>query len=82
MCTRARLVQAEKTTAWFGMPMSAAATQTANILLESDQPAYLEASIDPAAHGEAALGPIMRVVTLNTAAGQTLEFELRANVVR
>ena len=67
---------------WFGMPMSGTAEQAVKMWLEPDQPAYLEVSIDPAAHGDAALGPIMRMVTLRTAGGQALEFELRAKVVR
>jgi hypothetical protein len=45
------------------------------------QPAYLEARIDPAAHGEGGLGKITRVVYLKTAGGQELEFELQAEVV-
>lgn len=64
------------------MPMTIAAEQTANVRVDPDQQVYLEASIDPAAHGDTALGPIMRIVTLKTLSGQTLEFELRANIVQ
>ncbi len=46
-----------------------------------NQPAYLEARIDPAAHGEGGLGKITRVVYLKTAGGQEMEFELHAEIV-
>lgn len=60
--------------------MTAAEVGRANVRLSAGQPAYLEVSIDPAAHGDQAFGPILRVVTMRTASGQTMDFELRANV--
>ncbi len=54
----------------------------ANVRLAAGQPTYLEVSIDPAAHGEAGLGPIARAVFLRTADGQDLRFDLTATVVR
>ena len=54
----------------------------ANFELKSGQPASLEVSVDPAAHGEAGMGPIQRGAILETAAGQKLEFVLTATVVR
>lgn len=82
MCTRARLVQAGKASAWFGMPMPNAPVPPANMPLAADQPAYLEVTIDPAAHGEAGLGRIRRGVVLETAGGEVVRFELVAEVVR
>lgn len=54
----------------------------ANVHLGPEQAAYLEVSIDPAAHGDAGLGPIQRGTLLKTASGQSLEFLLTANVLR
>ena len=53
-----------------------------NIKLVAGEPAYLEVRIDPAAHGEAGIGPWTRGVAVSTAGGQRLEFVLTANVTR
>jgi hypothetical protein len=45
-------------------------------------PARLEVTIDPAAHGPNATGPISRGVVLTTAEGQELQFTLAAVVDR
>lgn len=82
MCTRARLVQTDRTSAWFGMPHRGAPLPAVNFTLLAATPAYLEVSVDPAAHGEAGLGPIQRGVRLTTAGGQELPFTLTAHVVR
>ncbi|MBN9392847.1 MAG: hypothetical protein J0I20_32750 [Chloroflexi bacterium] len=82
MCTTARLVQGDKISDWFGMPMSGAPVPDANFTVEPGQPAFLEVKIDPAAHGEAGLGPITRGVNLQTAGGQQFAFQLAAQVVR
>jgi hypothetical protein len=52
-----------------------------NFKFNPGQPAFLEVSIDPAAHGEKGLGPIKRGVNLQTTGGQNLKFELTAQVV-
>lgn len=80
MCTSARLVQGDKVSDWFGMPMAGVPVPDANFSLQPDKPAYLEVKIDPAAHGEAGLGPITRGVNLQTAGGQTFTFQLSARV--
>lgn len=79
MCTRARLVQAGQVSSWSGMNHDPSAPPQP-IRLKAGQAAYLEVSIDPAAHGESGIGPITRVAYLKTASGQQLEFELRAEV--
>jgi hypothetical protein len=56
--------------------------QTIRFPLRGSQPATLEVTIDPAAHGEAGLGSLERGVRVVTAGGQALEFILRAQVVR
>ena len=81
MCTRGRLVQAATVSDWFGMPMPDAPVPPANIALRPGGPSSLEISIDPAAHGEAGLGPIRRGVRLTTATGETMEFTVTATVV-
>lgn len=74
-------MQADRTSAWFGMSMANTAP-SARVRLEDGLPAYLEVSVDPAAHGDAGLGPVRRSVMLRTASGQTLQFEVAAYVVR
>jgi len=54
--------------------------QKPNFKLAGGQPAYLEVRIDPAAHGQAGIGPWTRGIAVGTASGQRLEFVLTANV--
>jgi hypothetical protein len=82
MCTSARLVQADNVSDWYGMSHQSSPVPRANIRLMPDSPAYLEVTIDPAAHGEAGLGRVVRAVLLETASGQRLQFVLSAEVVR
>jgi hypothetical protein len=62
------------------MPRQNAPAPPANVRLSQDQPAYLEVTVDPVAHGERGLGPIQRAVLLKTASGQELRFDLAAHV--
>lgn len=72
-------MQGAQTSVWFGVARSD--TPPANLRLASDEPAYLEVSFDPAAHGERGLGQVQRGVLLKTASGQELRFEVTAHVV-
>ncbi len=82
MCTKARLVQGGTTSEWYGMPMDGSnSIPNPNTLLRSGEPATLEVTIDPAAHGDAGLGPIERSVLLQTERGQRIEVNLTADVV-
>ena len=74
-------MQADRQTDWFGMTHDGP-SGVVSFDLEAGEPAYLEASIDPAAHGLDAIGPIERGVGVKLASGQTLEFNLKANLVR
>lgn len=82
MCTKARLVQAGHTSDWYGMDHSNGPVVASNIRLAANQPAYLEVTIDPAAHGPNGIGPIQRGVTLKTAGGQELTFDLHAQITK
>jgi hypothetical protein len=81
MCTKARLVQADKISEWAGMSHGSSAPGV-NVSLEPDQPAMLEVSIDPAAHGPDAVGPAKRAIFVTTASGQQLEFLVALNITR
>jgi hypothetical protein len=81
MCTKGRLVQADRQTDWFGMTHTGPNT-VVSFDLKGGEPAYLEATIDPAAHGLDAIGPIERGVSVKLASGQVLAFDLKANVTR
>lgn len=78
MCTRARLVQGASGSDWYGMPHGK--PEPIAFELRGGQPAYLQVTVDPAAHGEAGLGPIKRGVRLATNGGQTVDFLLSATV--
>ena len=80
MCTRARLVQADKVSPWSGMDHAAGAPRWQPWELTPDMPAQLEVTVDPAAHGPSGLGPISRGVMLQTSGGQDLQLVLRAVV--
>jgi hypothetical protein len=82
MCTSARLVQADNVSEWYGMSHQSSPVPRANIQLMPDSPAYLEVTIDPAAHGEAGLGRVVRAVMLETAGGQKVQFLMTADVIR
>jgi hypothetical protein len=81
MCTEARLVQANRVSDWFGMQHSVNFQTNANFRLIPDESAYLEVTVDPAAHGEAGLGPIRRAVLIKTQSEQLLQFDVVAEVV-
>jgi hypothetical protein len=81
MCTRARLVQADQTSDWLGMSHEGGPADV-NVALVPNTPAYVEVSIDPAAHGPGGAGPWTRVIGLRTAAGQELQFTLNALVTQ
>lgn len=80
MCTLARLVQAEETTDWFGMSHSVVADDLLDVRLTAG-PAALEVTVDPAAHGPAALGPIQRDVIVTTVTGERRRFTVLADVL-
>lgn len=63
---------------WYG----AAQQGSDPVELTGGEPATLEVSIDPAAHGEQGLGQNARGVVLETDNGDRFEFELNINVVR
>jgi hypothetical protein len=81
MCTKGRLVQADRKTDWFGMTHDGSGSPV-SFDLRSGEPAYLEVKIDPAAHGPDAIGPIERTVTVWLAGGQEFTVGLTANVTR
>jgi hypothetical protein len=81
MCTLARLVQANQVSEWFGMQHSTTFQANVNMRLEPNEPAYLEVTVDPAAHGDAGLGAIRRTVLLKTVSDQMLQLDLIAEVV-
>jgi hypothetical protein len=81
MCTKGRLVQANRQTDWFGLTHDGPST-TVSFDLKSGEPTYLEVKIDPAAHGPDAIGPIERGVSVKLASAQVLSFDLKANITR
>lgn len=65
---------------WAGMAHGLVPAWTAWRLQPGE--ARLEVTVDPAAHGPDAVGPLTRSATLRTASGQELQFTLKATVAR
>ncbi len=82
MCTLARLVQGGTVSEWYSMPMQNGSVPSPKVRLRSGEPAYLEVTINPAAHGNAGLGLLQRSVLLETEGGQRIQFDLTGDVVR
>ncbi|MHB1006018.1 MAG: hypothetical protein ACYC3S_10295 [Chloroflexota bacterium] len=82
MCTQARLVQAGQASEWHGMPMTDGQGHAYRFKLEPDQPATLEVTIDPAAHGPQGVGPFLRGITITTNDGKEYDFEMKGTIVR
>ncbi len=82
MCTQARLVQGGQASEWQGMPMSNGSVPAMRFKVAPDEPAYLEVTVDPAAHGEQGIGFFRRGITVRTNDGLQLDFILSGNIVR
>lgn len=78
MCTAASLKTADGEWGPFGMPGHGFIPKL-NIKLAPGEKTELEAVFDPAAHGPAGVGPIERVIYLNTGQGVT-ELKIKALV--
>lgn len=78
MCTAALLKTASGEWGPFGMP-GHGFTPKLNIKLAPGEETELEAVFDPAAHGPAGVGPIERVIYLDTASGM-MELKIKAVV--
>lgn len=80
MCTQANLTVGGKTVGPFGM-MGMGYVPTISETLQPGEEGTLEAIFDPAAHGPAGVGPIDRVITVETKDGaDPLVIEFRAVV--
>lgn len=78
MCTNAIFKRAGKEKGPFGMPGHGFVPKLGETLAPGEE-AIIEVVFDPAAHGPAGVGPIQRVVSLNTEAGSN-ELGIRALV--
>ena len=79
MCTSARLITKERQLGPFGMP-GHGVIPTINQSLAAGEAATLEVTFDPAAHGPAGVGPIVRNIFVESADGGKLTLEIRASV--
>lgn len=79
MCTSATLVKSVRVVGTYGMPGHGPLPDV-NETFAPGEAAYLDVVFDPAAHGPAGLGPTERVVSVESAAGQRLQFVLVAEV--
>ena len=71
-------MEAGRASPWSGMAHDLVQSWSAWRL--GDGPASLEVTVDPAAHGMDATGPLTRGVVLRTSAGTELDFTLKAVV--
>lgn len=79
MCTTATLVKGMRVIGSYGMPGHGPLPDV-NESLAPNEAAYLDVVFDPAAHGPAGLGRTERVVTIEPARGEPLQFAFVANV--
>ena len=79
MCTTATLVKGMRVIGSYGMPGHGPLPEV-NETLAPNEAAYLDVVFDPAAHGPAGLGRTERVVTVEPARGEPLQFAFVANV--
>lgn len=78
MCTTARLATADGQTPFFGMPGHGFIPKI-NKEIKAGEEATIEVVFDPAAHGPAGVGPISRVVYLES--GEETPFEVSFSAV-
>ena len=79
MCTTATLVKGMRVVGRYGMAGHGPLPEV-NETLAPGEAAYVDVMFDPAAHGPAGLGRTERVVTLEPAAGNSLQLGFTANV--
>lgn len=80
MCTNATLVKGERRIGPFGMEGHNGPIPLINEEIPAGEKVQLETTFDPAAHGPAGIGPIVRNVFLETADGKKLVLEIKARV--
>jgi len=79
MCTDAKLFLGDKSFGPYGMPGHGMIPKI-NQIVGPNEEAVLEVIFDPAAHGPAGVGRIIRVVYVENSGGQPLEFTIAATV--
>lgn len=80
MCTSAKISIAGLNYGPFGMAAHGGNTRL-NQRLETGQTAELVVTFDPSAHGPSGVGPIERIVTLETVKGRMAQINIKADVV-
>ena len=81
MCTTATLNEGDRVIGPFGMAgMVGAPVPTIQETIAPHKKAEIEAEFDPAAHGPQGVGPVRRVIYIETQGGPTLELSFSAVV--
>mgnify|MGYP001618214936 FL=1 len=81
MCTTAYIIRENGSKSRpFGMPGHGGAVPRANEIIKAGESRDIEVVYDPNAHGPAGVGRIDRLVYLEDADGNKLQFEIKANV--
>ncbi|TAK48816.1 MAG: DUF1573 domain-containing protein [Betaproteobacteria bacterium] len=80
MCTTATFVKGMRKIGSYGMPGHGGPLPDVNESLAPGEAAYVDVVFDPAAHGPSGLGRTERVVTIERAGGERLQFDFVANV--
>ena len=79
MCTEAKLMMGGESFGPYGMP-GHGLTSSINKTMVPGSEADIETIFDPAAHGPAGVGPVERIIYVETENGAPLELKFRANV--
>lgn len=79
MCTKATLILGDEKKGPFGMPGHGGFLPKLSQIIQPGQEFQIEGVFDPAAHGPAGVGPVERVIALETSSGK-VEMQFKALV--
>ena len=80
MCTSAKVIIGGKTYGPFGMPGHGGGFTKAGIFVNSREKVVVNATFDPAAHGPAGIGEVLREIYINTGADEPIVLGFKVNV--
>ncbi|KKQ90746.1 MAG: hypothetical protein UT16_C0031G0007 [Candidatus Azambacteria bacterium GW2011_GWA2_39_10] len=80
MCTSAKVIIGGKTYGPFGMPGHGGGFTKAGIIVNPREKVVVNATFDPAAHGPAGIGEVLREIYINTGADEPIVLGFKVNV--
>jgi len=81
MCTSAKLEIGGKTYGPFGMPGHGGGLTKAGVFVNAGEKVVVEATFDPAAHGPAGIGEVLREIYIDTGADKPIILGFKVNII-